>query len=69
MIRIAATTIVLGLLACACGPQQPAISPQLDSGVNSSNGGGQRTLNNLNQLSIGPNGVARTSSDQAGRAY
>lgn len=69
MMRALATTIALGLAVCACGPQRPAIDPRLDSGVTSSNGGGQRALGNLNQIDIGPNGARTGPSNQAGRAY
>ena len=69
MIRTIAATIILGLGVCACGPQRPAIDPALESGVTSSNGGGQRALKNLNQIDIGPTGAQSGPSNQTGRAY
>ncbi len=72
MIRQTALFLGLGLALCACGasnPQRPAISPNLDSGVTSSNGGGTRTLGNTNSTTIGPNGGTSSNNNSAGRAY
>ena len=69
MIRTIATTIILGLAVCACGPQRPAIDPALESGVTSSNGGGQRATGGINPTNIGPNGTTIGGSNQVGRAY
>jgi len=70
MIRTIAATVALGLAVCACGEQRPAISPRLDSGVTSSNGGGTRALGNSPNISIGGTGAAQPpSSNSRGPAY
>ena len=72
MIRVSAFSLGLGLALCGCGannPQHPVISPALDSGVTSSNGGGTRTLGNTNSTAIGPNGGTPSNNNSAGRAY
>ncbi len=50
------TTIIL-LTACvlaACSADRPdtTVSPKLDSGITSSNGGGQRMLGNTNNMGV-----------------
>ena len=75
MIRISAMALALGFSLCACGstsgPGHPdqAISPRLDSGVTSSNGGGVRTLGGTNSINIGPGGTTTNPTNQQGRAY
>lgn len=71
MIRQTAIFLGLGLALAACGnsPQRPAISPALDSGVTSSNGGGTRTLGNTNSTTLGPNGATSGNNNSTGRAY
>jgi len=70
MIRALITTIAIGITVCACGPQRPAIDPHLDSGVTSSNGGGQRTTGAIPNVSVGPSGATRSGvPSSAGAAY
>jgi hypothetical protein len=69
MIRSVTVTILLGLAVCACGVPDTAVSPQLNSGITSSNGGGQRQTGALNTQSIGPAGAMPTSSSSKGAAY
>jgi len=70
MIRALITTAVFGLTVCACGPQRPAIDPRLDSGVTSSNGGGQRATGAVPNFSVGPNGPTTGGvPSSAGAAY
>jgi len=70
MIRALITTIAIGIAVSACGPQRPAIDPQLDSGVTSSNGGGQRTTGAIPNVSVGPSGAIRSGVPRsAGAAY
>ncbi len=71
MIRSLTLTVLLGLAVCACGNSTPdtAVSPQLNSGVTSSNGGGQRTTGGLNTQSIGPAGAMPSNSATKGSAY
>lgn len=72
MLRTIATTVALGLAVCACasGPQRPAIDPKLDSGVTSSNGGGQRATGNTPNVSVGGTGPAQTQAPSSrGPAY
>ena len=75
MIRSTAAILVLGIGLGGCGqssgPGHPdrAISPNLDSGVTSSDGGGQRTLHDLDTQSIGPNGLQHQTSSGQERAY
>ena len=59
----------VGLAACSTPPQGQALSPNLDSGVTSSNGGGTRTLGNTNSQSIGPGGSGTSNNSATGRAY
>jgi hypothetical protein len=69
MLRSITVTILLGLAVCACGTPDTAISPQLNSGITSSNGGGQRQTGGLATQSIGPAGTMPTSSSSKGSAY
>ena len=73
MIRSTVITIALGLGLCACGQTRPdsPISPNLDSGVTSSNGGGTRTLNNTNSTTVSPGGggLNRSNNNTQGRSY
>ena len=70
MIRMTIATVALGLSLCACGPQRPAIDPALDSGVTSSNGGGQRATGATPNVSVGPSGsVGGRAPSAAGAAY
>ncbi len=64
------------VLLAACQDQQPvragsATSPQLDSGVTSSNGGGQRTTGDLPSVNVGgPQGPTTTGvPNSTGAAY
>ena len=64
----------LGLSACSDSNPSPAsnnlVSPQLDSGVTSSNGGGQRALGNQPGVSTGTNGATGGQSPNGkGNAY
>ncbi|MBV8915789.1 MAG: hypothetical protein JOZ05_22470 [Acetobacteraceae bacterium] len=56
----------LGLLVCACSNQRPAVDPQLNSGITSSNGGGQRATGAIPNFGVGPNGAAVTPGAPAG---
>ncbi len=76
MIRSLMVATGFGLLVCACnpgggaGPQQGVVSPALDSGVTSSNGGGQRATGGQAGVSIGPGGAASTGAPNArGNTY
>ena len=71
MIRTTIVTIALGCALAGCGQvrQDTPISPALDSGVTSSNGGGTRTLGNVNSTTLGPNGGQTGSNNSQGRAY
>jgi len=70
MIRALITTVAIGITVCACGPQRPAIDPQLDSGITSSNGGGQRQTVAVPNISVGPNGTTTgRAPSSAGAAY
>lgn len=70
MFRVLLTTAAICLAVSACGEQRPAIDPKLDSGVTSSNGGGQRQTGAVPDLAIGRNGVAPTSAPTSkGAAY
>lgn len=70
MIRTMITTLALGLSVCACGPQRPAIDPALDSGVTSSNGGGQRATGATPNVGVGPSGsVDGQAPSSRGAAY
>ena len=46
--------------AAICREQRPTIDPRLESGVTSSNGGGQRQTGAVPDLTIGPNGTTRS---------
>ena len=70
MLRTIIATTAICLAVSACGDQRPAIDPKLESGVTSSNGGGQRATGAVPDLAIGPNGVATTRAPtSAGGAY
>jgi hypothetical protein len=71
MIRLVVATMAIGLTLSACGQQRPAIDPRLESGVTSSNGGGQRATGNVNSVGIGPNGagVLTRAPNSTGAAY
>ncbi len=72
MLRALITTAAICLAVSACGQQRPAIDPRLESGVTSSNGGGQRATGAVPDLTVGPNpnGSGRTSAPtSAGAAY
>ncbi len=71
MLRSMTVTILLGLAVCACGNTGPgsATSPNLVSGVTSSNGGGVRTTGALNTQGIGPAGAQPTSANSKGSSY
>ncbi len=60
------------VLVAACQDESPvrsgsAISPQLDSGVNATNGGGQRTLGDLPSVSVGGSQGAITTGVPSGK--
>jgi hypothetical protein len=70
MLRTIITTAAICLAVSACGEQRPAIDPKLESGVTSSNGGGQRQTGAVPDLAIGPNGAgATTAPTSRGAAY
>ncbi len=73
MIRAVITSVVIGLAATACSAppeQRPAIDPALESGVTSSNGGGQRTTGAIPNLDIGAGGATRSGVPSSrGNAY
>ena len=70
MLRTIIATATICLAVSACGDQRPAIDPKLESGVTSSNGGGQRTTGAVPDLTIGPKGATTTSSPSSiGGAY
>lgn len=52
MIRITAILLTVLLAACAYVRPDTTVSPQLDSGVTSSNGGGARALGNQPGVSV-----------------
>jgi hypothetical protein len=58
MYRILPVLLALGLAACADARPDPVASPQLDSGITSSNGGGTRALGNQPNIGV-TTGVAR----------
>lgn len=74
MLRTTITIAALGLAVCACGQQtqqRPAIDPRLDSGVTSSNGGGQRATGATPNIPLGtssPSGPQQAPSNR-GAAY
>lgn len=72
MLRTVIVILALGGAVSACGPQRPAIDPALQSGVTSSNGGGQRQTGG--GVSVGVNsGVGATTTtgmpNSRGAAY
>jgi hypothetical protein len=73
-IRVVAFVAMSGLLV-ACQNQAPvhsgtAISPRLDSGVSSDNGGGQRATGDLPSVGVSPQGSAITGVPSGpGAAY
>ena len=79
MLRTIATTIALGLAVCACNPQggitdprvgRGIVSPSLDSGVTSENGGGARALGNTPGISLGTTGATeKQAPNSRGAAY
>ena len=71
MIRTTAVIFLAGLSLCACStpPQSQAISPNLDSGITASNGGGTRALGNTNSQQITPGGTVSGNNNSVGRAY
>ena len=79
MLRTIITTVALGLAACACNPQGGAadprvgkgvVSPSLDSGITSSNGGGARALGNTPGINLGGAGASPTGAPNGrGTAY
>ena len=62
MLRAMITTAAICLAVSACGPQRPTIDPKLESGVTSSNGGGQRATGAVPDLAIGPRGASDTTA-------
>ncbi len=78
MLRTIATTVALGLTLCACNPQggitdprvgSGVVSPSLDSGVTSSNGGGTRALGNTPGISVGGGATQSGAPNGRGTAY
>ncbi len=70
MLRAFITTAAICLAVSACGEQRPTIDPKLESGVTSSNGGGQRQTGAVPDLTIGPNGTTTTGTvTRPGGAY
>ena len=60
MHRVAAALLVSLLAACSAARPDPVVSPRLDSGVTSSDGGGTRALQNQPGVGITtPVGPAR----------
>jgi hypothetical protein len=73
-VRLVTFAVACGLLAACQGgaPVQsgPVISPQLDSGVSSNNGGGQRATGGTLGVNIGPQGATTGGAPSgAGAAY
>ena len=78
MLRAIATTAALGLAVCACNPQggvtdpkvgQGIVSPSLDSGITSENGGGasaEQPRRHLLTPAEQPEPCARPSHEAAG---
>jgi len=67
MIRVFVISAAICLTVGACGntsttAQRPAIDPKLESGVTSSNGGGQRQTGAVPDLTIGPRGLRGTGA-------
>ncbi len=52
MRMILATVLACAVAACSATRPNTVVSPQLDSGVTSSNGGGARQLNNNNSQGV-----------------
>ena len=52
MHRVAIVAFATLLAACAEVRPDPVVSPQLDSGITSSNGGGQRALGNQPNVGV-----------------
>lgn len=79
MLRTTIATAALGLAVCACNPQggvnnprvgQGIVSPSLNSGITSQNGGGARALGNTPNISIGGTGATGTPGPNSrGAAY
>ena len=79
MLRSIATVIALGLAVCACNPQggvtdprvgSGVVSPSLDSGITSSNGGGARALGNTPGINLGGANATQTGAPNSrGTAY
>lgn len=79
MLRTTITTMALGLAVCACNPQggvtdprvgTGVVSPSLDSGITSSNGGGARALGNTPSINLGGAGASPTGAPSSrGTAY
>lgn len=60
MHRIAAFLLISLLAACADARPDPVVSPKLDSGITSNNGGGMRMLGNQPNMGVTtPVGSAR----------
>ena len=60
------------LAACNNPNERPGtvVSPRLDSGVTSANGGGMRALGNTPSINVGPNGTTETGApNQKGSTY
>ena len=53
-----AAAIAIGLAGCNVTPPPPGAT--LDSGITSSNGGGQRATGGLENVTVGPNGARVT---------
>ena len=79
MFRTIATIVALGLAVGACNPQggvtdpkvgQGIVSPSLDSGITSQNGGGARALGNTPGITLGRTGATETQAPNSrGAAY
>lgn len=65
------TVMCLALVACQAGSaNQPASSNVGDSGITSSNGGGQRALGNTPNVSVGTGGTTlQPAPSSRGNAY
>ena len=79
MLRTTVITVGLGLAVCACNPQggvtdprvgRGVVSPSLDSGVTSSNGGGARATGGTPGINLGGASSTPTGAPNArGTAY